>query len=106
MRRCLDDFSGGNIDVACCLLEYCGRYLFRTKHTSAKLTGLMDAMMRISKAKVREINFVCKIKFLMIEKKIWNFFVCHPHAHQKSTFQIKFHDVPKACLIRLECTVV
>jgi regulator of nonsense transcripts 2 len=52
LRRCLDDFSGGNIDVACCLLEYCGRYLFRTPHTSARLTSLMETMMRISKAKV------------------------------------------------------
>ena len=52
LRRCLDDFTGGNVDVACCLLESCGRYLFRLKHTNAKLTNLMDAMMRIGKAKV------------------------------------------------------
>jgi regulator of nonsense transcripts 2 len=58
LRRCLDDFSGGNIDVACCLLEYCGRYLFRTPHTSARLTSLMETMMRISKAKVSLIRIV------------------------------------------------
>jgi regulator of nonsense transcripts 2 len=51
LRRCLDDFSGFNIDIACCLLESCGRFLYRTKHTVANLTALMDTMMRISKAK-------------------------------------------------------
>jgi regulator of nonsense transcripts 2 len=51
LRRCLEDFSGFNIDVACCILESCGRYLYRTKHTVAKLTLLIDTMMRLSKAK-------------------------------------------------------
>lgn len=51
LRRCLDDFSGYNVDVACCLLESCGRYLHRTKHTSAKLANLMDTMARIRKAR-------------------------------------------------------
>ena len=53
IRRCLDDFTGGNVDVACCVLESCGRYLYRLKHTNTKLTALMEAMMRLSKAKVR-----------------------------------------------------
>lgn len=58
IRRCLDDFTGGNVDVACCVLESCGRYLYRLKHTNDKLTNLMDAMMRLSKAKVTH----CDIK--------------------------------------------
>jgi regulator of nonsense transcripts 2 len=53
IRRCLDDFTGGNVDVACCVLESCGRYLYRLKHTNPKLTILMEAMMRLGKAKVR-----------------------------------------------------
>jgi regulator of nonsense transcripts 2 len=51
LRRCLDDFNGYNVDIACCLLESCGRFLHRTKHTSARLTQLMDTMMRIRKAR-------------------------------------------------------
>jgi len=51
LRRCLDDFGGANIDVACCLLESCGRYLHRTEHTRARISALMDTMMRIRKAK-------------------------------------------------------
>lgn len=50
-RRCLDDFTGFNVDVACCILESCGRYLYRTKHTVSMISQLMDAMTRISNAK-------------------------------------------------------
>ena len=52
LRRCLEDFTGHNIDVACCILESCGRYLFRTKHTHSRLEGLMETIMRIKKARV------------------------------------------------------
>ena len=51
IKRCLEDFNGYNIDVACCLLESCGRYLFRTKHTHKKIAELMDTMMRLKKAR-------------------------------------------------------
>ena len=52
MRRCLDDFTGYNIDIACCLLESCGRFLHRLKHTNRRITDVMDTMMRIKRAKV------------------------------------------------------
>ena len=52
LRRCLDDFTGGNVDVACCVLESCGRYLYRLPHTNPKISGLMETMVRIGKAKV------------------------------------------------------
>lgn len=51
LRRCLDDFSGYNIDVACALLESCGRYLYKSPHTRSKMSSLLDTMMRIKKAK-------------------------------------------------------
>lgn len=53
LRRCLDDFTGGNVDVACCMLESCGRYLYRLPHTNKKLNNIMETMQRLSKAKVR-----------------------------------------------------
>jgi regulator of nonsense transcripts 2 len=56
IRRCLDDFTGYNIDIACCILESCGRYLRRTKITAPKLAGLMDTMLRIQKAKVSSMS--------------------------------------------------
>ena len=52
IKRCIEDFTGYNIDVACCLLENCGRYLYRTQHTHKKIAELMDTMMRIKKARV------------------------------------------------------
>ena len=52
IQRCLGDFNGYNIDVACCLLENCGRYLYRMRHTHKKITELMDIMMRIKNARV------------------------------------------------------
>jgi len=55
IKRCCDDFSGANIDVVCCLLESCGRYLHRIKHTSARLTVLLDTITRLSKAAVRQL---------------------------------------------------
>lgn len=61
LRRCLEDFSGHNIDVACCLLESCGRYLYRTKHTHGKLSELMDTMMRLKKAKNLDERHVAMI---------------------------------------------
>ncbi|KAG7341944.1 MIF4G domain containing protein [Nitzschia inconspicua] len=51
LRRCLDDLNGGNVDVACVLLESCGRYLYRLPHTNEKLAELMEVMIRLSKAK-------------------------------------------------------
>jgi regulator of nonsense transcripts 2 len=62
IRRCLDDLTGNNVDVACCLLESCGRFLYRTAYTSERISALMDTMTRLSKAKVRKHisgSFMC-----------------------------------------------
>ena len=45
-------FSFSLHSVACCLLESCGRYLYRLPHTNPKLTQTMETMIRLSKAKV------------------------------------------------------
>ena len=58
LRRCLEDFTGYNIDIACCILESCGKYLYRMKHTHSRLEGLMDTMMRIKKARVRRAHLL------------------------------------------------
>jgi regulator of nonsense transcripts 2 len=56
MQRCIDDFTGSNVDVACCLLESCGRFLHRTRHSNARIVTLMDTMTRLSKSKVSHFS--------------------------------------------------
>ena len=55
LHRCVEDFTGNNVDVACCMLESCGRYLYRMAHTNPRLTSLMETMTRLSKAKVSSL---------------------------------------------------
>mmetsp|Transcript_11758 Transcript_11758/g.21982 ORF Transcript_11758/g.21982 Transcript_11758/m.21982 type:complete len:802 (-) Transcript_11758:681-3086(-) len=69
LQRCIQDFSGHNIDVACCLLESCGRFLHRSKHTAPKLADIMDKITRIRKAKHFDERTVELIKsaFFMVQ---------------------------------------
>eukprot|EP00536_Pseudo-nitzschia_multiseries_P006253 jgi/Psemu1/192605/e_gw1.130.109.1 len=69
LRRCMDDFTGGNVDIACCLLESCGRYLYRLPHTNKKLNNIMETMLRLSKAKRLEERSLALIKTAMYTVK-------------------------------------
>jgi regulator of nonsense transcripts 2 len=51
VKACCEDFSGANVDVACALLEGCGRYLLNTKATKAKTEKLLAAILRLKNAK-------------------------------------------------------
>ncbi|KAI8096391.1 armadillo-type protein [Halteromyces radiatus] len=42
----LDDFTNQNIDIVCNLLETCGRYLLRTPETSARMSTMLEIVMR------------------------------------------------------------
>jgi regulator of nonsense transcripts 2 len=57
LERCLEDFTGNNVEIACCILESCGRYLYRTKHTNPRIVSIMEIMTRLSKAKVQDFGF-------------------------------------------------
>jgi regulator of nonsense transcripts 2 len=41
LKMCLDDFKHHNVDVACALLETCGRYLYRTPETHIRTQTLV-----------------------------------------------------------------
>lgn len=56
LALCNEDFTGYNVEIACCILESCGRFLYRTKHTNPRITAMMETMTRLSKAKVRLRN--------------------------------------------------
>ena len=73
IRRCLEDFTGANVDVACALLESCGRYLYRLSHTHATVTSLMESMTRLSKAKVSRLLFASQSVSLLVVEEILMF---------------------------------
>ncbi|KAH9311222.1 hypothetical protein KI387_026257, partial [Taxus chinensis] len=48
---CLDDFTHHNIDVACNLLETCGRFLYRSPETTIRMANMLEIMMRLKNVK-------------------------------------------------------
>ncbi|CAA0811276.1 Regulator of nonsense transcripts UPF2 [Striga hermonthica] len=51
LKACLDDFSHHNIDVACNLLETCGRFLYRSPETTVRMSNMLDILMRLKNVK-------------------------------------------------------
>ena len=51
LKACTDDFIHHNIEVACQLLETCGRYLYKNPETSVRMSNTLDTIMRLKKAK-------------------------------------------------------
>ncbi|KAL9226515.1 hypothetical protein vseg_002321 [Gypsophila vaccaria] len=51
LKVCLDDFSHHNIDVACNLLETCGRFLYRSPETSVRMANMLEILMRLKNVK-------------------------------------------------------
>ncbi|KAI9361822.1 armadillo-type protein, partial [Pilaira anomala] len=46
LKVALDDFTNQNIDVVCNLLESCGRFLLKSPETSARISGMLETVMR------------------------------------------------------------
>ncbi|XP_048446405.1 regulator of nonsense transcripts UPF2 isoform X2 [Pyrus x bretschneideri] len=51
LKACLDDFSHHNIDVACNLLETCGRFLYRSPETTVRMANMLEILMRLKNVK-------------------------------------------------------
>ncbi|KAJ1437025.1 hypothetical protein SESBI_03863 [Sesbania bispinosa] len=47
LKACLDDFTHHNIDVACNLLETCGRFLYRSPETTIRMANMLEILMRL-----------------------------------------------------------
>ncbi|KAF5789016.1 putative nonsense-mediated mRNA decay protein Nmd2/UPF2 [Helianthus annuus] len=45
LKACLDDFPHHNIDVACNLLETCGRYLYWHPDTNVRMANMLEILM-------------------------------------------------------------
>ena len=56
MQCCLDDFSHHNIDVACNLLETCGRFLYRSPDTTVRMGNMLDIIMRLKNVKNLDVR--------------------------------------------------
>lgn len=50
-QACLDDFTHHNIDVACNLLETCGRFLYRSPETTVRMANMLEILMRLKNVK-------------------------------------------------------
>lgn len=51
LKACLDDFNHHNIDVACNLLETCGRFLYRSPETTIRMSNMLEILMRLKNVK-------------------------------------------------------
>ncbi|OVA18186.1 MIF4G-like [Macleaya cordata] len=51
LKGCLDDFTHHNIDVACNLLETCGRFLYRSPETTIRMANMLEILMRLKNVK-------------------------------------------------------
>ncbi|KAL5711202.1 Regulator of nonsense transcripts upf2 [Ranunculus cassubicifolius] len=51
LKTCLDDFTHHNIDVACTLLETCGRFLYRSPETTIRMANMLEILMRLKNVK-------------------------------------------------------
>ncbi|KAL0464063.1 UNVERIFIED_CONTAM: Regulator of nonsense transcripts UPF2 [Sesamum latifolium] len=51
LKACLDDFTHHNIDVACNLLETCGRFLYRSPETTVRMSNMLEILMRLKNVK-------------------------------------------------------
>ncbi|KAL5208454.1 hypothetical protein ABZP36_032889 [Zizania latifolia] len=69
LKACLDDFSHHNIDVACNLLETCGRFLYRSPETTIRMANMLEILMRLKNVKnldprhstlVKNAYYLCK----------------------------------------------
>lgn len=51
LKACLDDFSHHNIDMACNLLETCGRFLYRSPETTIRMSNMLEILRRLKTVK-------------------------------------------------------
>ncbi|KAL1562893.1 Regulator of nonsense transcripts upf2 [Salvia divinorum] len=51
LKACLDDFTHHNIDVACNLLETCGRFLYQSPETTVRMSNMLEILMRLKNVK-------------------------------------------------------
>eukprot|EP01088_Endostelium_zonatum_P019867 TRINITY_DN706_c4_g1_i1.p1 TRINITY_DN706_c4_g1~~TRINITY_DN706_c4_g1_i1.p1 ORF type:complete len:1562 (-),score=626.65 TRINITY_DN706_c4_g1_i1:240-4925(-) len=56
LKECLDDFTHHNIEIACALLETCGRFLYRNQPTSVRTKNMLETMMRLKASHKKNLD--------------------------------------------------
>ncbi|KAG5175188.1 armadillo-type protein [Tribonema minus] len=51
LKACFQEFTGSNVEMACMLLESCGRFLYRSKATHARTASYLEILQRFRLAK-------------------------------------------------------
>ncbi len=57
LLSCFKDFSGNNIEIACCLLEGCGRFLCSSKYSKGRMAKYLDTIQRLKKVRCLEPKY-------------------------------------------------
>lgn len=95
LKMCIDDFKHHNVDVACSLIETCGRFLYRTPETRTRMNTLLEIVMQVKSAR----NFAPTVE-LAVENA---YYFCKPAerpsfagkqrsaVHECSLFAVSLH---------------
>lgn len=81
LKLLLDNFTHHNIDMACNLLETCGRFLYRSPESNARMSALLEQMLRKKSVQTLDSRHVT-----MIENA---FYYCNPPERQKVQRKIR-----------------
>ncbi|CDF38846.1 unnamed protein product [Chondrus crispus] len=54
LNLCMKDFTGHRVDIACHLLETCGRFLYRTPATHVRMGNILETIWRLKSVKNME----------------------------------------------------
>lgn len=76
LKMLLSDFSHHHIEMACTLLETCGRFLFRSPDSHLRTSVLLEQMMRKKQAQHLDVRYVT-----MVENA---YYYCNPPPMEKT----------------------
>lgn len=76
LNQCLEEFRHHDVDIACTLLETCGRYLYKNPTTNIRMNILLDKMM-----KKKNLKTMTSRQEIMIENA---YYYCKPPERQAS----------------------
>ncbi len=72
LNSCFQDFAGNNIEMVCCLLEGCGRFLYSSKYSKDRMAKYLDTLQRLKKVRNLESKYE-----IMIDNAYYH---CRPPA--------------------------